>query len=205
MNMIQKADIQDVPVLSAMLARAFADEEFWNWAIGASKISRVEANSRLTQVFKIQLLKFALPDGEVYCNADQTGAALWSAPHQWNMGLFQQILLLPDFMRIVGITGLWQLSRVVELIQKHHPKEPHYYLQVLGVDPIAQGQGLSRYLLHSVLEKCDVQKVPAYLETATPANIALYRHFGFELLKTMHQLPYGAPTLYCMYRVPKNQ
>ncbi len=55
-----------------------------------------------------------------------------------------------------------------------HPKEPHLYLAVLGADPSAQGQGVGSALLRAGLQLADEERWPAYLETATERNVALY-------------------------------
>ena len=61
-----------------------------------------------------------------------------------------------------------------------HLAGPHLYLWVLGVDPEAQGRGIGRALLQDVIGRAEAQRVPVYLETATQANVAMYRRFGFQ-------------------------
>lgn len=58
--------------------------------------------------------------------------------------------------------------------EAHHPDEPHWYLATLGTDPSAQGRGIGSALLADVLERCDREATPAYLETETEANVAFY-------------------------------
>ena len=35
------------------------------------------------------------------------------------------------------------------------------------------------------LERCDRNRLPAYLESTNPRNIPMYRRFGFEILGTI--------------------
>ena len=43
----------------------------------------------------------------------------------------------------------------------------------MGFEPEWQGRGLSTALLRPVLERCDDEKLPAYLEASSPRNRAL--------------------------------
>lgn len=195
---IRLATAADTPDLAKMLARSFAQEEFWTWMVG----THAGVEQRLEQGFATQIRRFALPHQHVWCGIQHQAAALWSPPNGWHLGLLQQAQLLPEFVRLVGIKRLWAVSRVVDITQAVHPKTPHYYLQVLGVDPAQQGQGWSRPLMQVVLDQADRQQVPCYLETATLSNLSLYRRFGFEVMHTLDDLPYGAPTLWGMWREP---
>jgi ribosomal protein S18 acetylase RimI-like enzyme len=66
-------------------------------------------------------------------------------------------------------------------MDRYHPKEPHWYLAMIGVDPSRQGQGLGAALLKATLAQVDEQGLPAYLESSNPANLPLYERHGFEV------------------------
>lgn len=61
------------------------------------------------------------------------------------------------------------------------PPEPHWYLNMLATHPDWQRQGLGGALMSTVFELADEQRLPCYLETETEANVAYYRHHGFEV------------------------
>jgi GNAT superfamily N-acetyltransferase len=61
-----------------------------------------------------------------------------------------------------------------------HPSEAHWYLPLIGVDVTKQGHGYGSALLRHALERCDRDRLPAYLEATTPRNKALYERHGFE-------------------------
>ena len=83
-----------------------------------------------------------------------------------------------------------------------HPPEPdHFYLAAIGVSPAGQGQGIGGALLAPVLEICDRDAVPAYLEASKFANIDYYSRHGFRLTGEI-TLPRG-PTVYPMWRDPR--
>ena len=62
---------------------------------------------------------------------------------------------------------------------EYHLKEPHWYLALLGVDPMKQGRGHGSSLLAYALERVDREGMPAYLEASSPRNKALYERHGF--------------------------
>lgn len=199
MHPIRRADNEDISALAAMLARAFDKDPLWRWITG----SQAGYELRLTQAFATQLRHLALPGGLVWRGTEYQGAALWSAPGQWRLGILQQLRLMPEFVRVTGWRRLWEVSRAIDAVQRAHPTTPHYYLQVLGVDPLHQGQGWSRPFLEKMLVQCDQQSMPAYLETAQESNLSLYQRFGFDVSRMLTDLPGKAPPLWCMWRPPK--
>ena len=60
---------------------------------------------------------------------------------------------------------------IFEQMAKYHPTEPHWYLPLVGVDPAHQGKGHGDALMRHALERCDRDKVPAYLESTNPGNL----------------------------------
>lgn len=82
-----------------------------------------------------------------------------------------------------------------------HPHEPHWYLPLIGVEPMAQGRGLGTALLRHRLERCDAEGLPAYLEATTERNRDLYARHGFEVLRVLQA---GAsPPMWAMLRRPR--
>jgi GNAT superfamily N-acetyltransferase len=59
----------------------------------------------------------------------------------------------------------------------------------VGVPPEAQGQGRGSRLLAPVLDRCDEDGVPAYLEASTADNARLYERLGFESREEVEALP----------------
>jgi GNAT superfamily N-acetyltransferase len=88
------------------------------------------------------------------------------------------------------------------LMDAHHPHEPHFYLPIIGVDPAWQGQGVGSALLQPVLERADLEGMPAYLEATTDRNRALYERHGFDVRDIVY-MPGGGPPLWLMWREPQ--
>jgi GNAT superfamily N-acetyltransferase len=90
---------------------------------------------------------------------------------------------------------------IFEQMDAVHPREAHWYLPLIGVDPAHQGKGIGSALLSQVLNVCDGQKISAYLEATSHRNVALYERHGFE---TVGCIQAGdSPHIIPMLRTPK--
>jgi GNAT superfamily N-acetyltransferase len=118
------------------------------------------------------------------------------------MGLLGQLALLPAILR-VGRADTPRLLKLLTFQEKKHPRQPpHWYLAAIGVAPAWQGRGFGGALMRPVLERCDADGVPAYLEASSPRNRALYERNGFNLLEECRYADDGPP-LWRMWREPK--
>jgi GNAT superfamily N-acetyltransferase len=61
-------------------------------------------------------------------------------------------------------------------------RQPEWVLDLLGVDPGAQGTGLGRMLVADGLARAAADGVPAYLQTYRIENVAWYRTLGFAVV-----------------------
>ena len=105
------------------------------------------------------------------------------------------------FERTVSSAIRGEVLAVMEQMASHHPKEPHWYLPLIGVDPSYQGKGHGDAPMRHALELCDREHAPAYLESTNPRNISLYKRHGFEALVTI-QIG-SSPPLVPMLRKPR--
>ncbi|MFM9500732.1 GNAT family N-acetyltransferase, partial [Streptomyces galilaeus] len=61
------------------------------------------------------------------------------------------------------------------------PTIPMSYLWFIGVDPVAQSQGVGSKLLQDIIDYSNSNNRPIYLETSTVKNLPWYEKFGFEV------------------------
>jgi GNAT superfamily N-acetyltransferase len=194
--MLEKEQIKPA---SEVLSRAFRDDpELLGFIPDASKRQRL-----LLAMFRVAL-HHAIEKGEVYAVSPAIeGVAVWLP---WNVPEI-------SFWRLVRGGGLgllfrggWRFLRKMqkdedfarELRQRLAPF-PHWYLAVLGVDPEFQGRGLASRLLRPRLARLDRERLPAYLETTIKGYVALYRHFGFEVVRE-ETLPGSGVKMWVMVR-----
>jgi ribosomal protein S18 acetylase RimI-like enzyme len=82
-----------------------------------------------------------------------------------------------------------------------HPREPHWYLPIIGADPAYQGRGYGSALLRYALERSDRDGVVAYLEATNARNVSLYKRHGFVEMGRIEAG--GSPPLVPMVRQPR--
>jgi ribosomal protein S18 acetylase RimI-like enzyme len=88
-----------------------------------------------------------------------------------------------------------------EQMGRFHPAEPHWYLPLIGVDPVRQGEGRGAELMKQRLARCDSDHMLAYLEATNSRNLSLYERLGFERLGTIQAG--SSPSMYPMARKPR--
>jgi GNAT superfamily N-acetyltransferase len=192
---VRRARTEERDALAGMLARSFHDDPVMSWFFPDD--GRRMARSRRFFAMRLRQLQ---PQGETYTVDGGAGAAIWALPDEWRLSHWEELrmglALMPALGRRVGVA-----MRGVELIDRAHPRTPHYYLAVLGTDPEAQGQGIGSALLQPVLEACDRDEVPAYLESSKERNIDFYARHGFRVTDEVH-MPDGPP-VWSMWRDPR--
>ena len=135
--------------------------------------------------------------GTAYVSADFCGAALWLPPGvQPNGEALEKV-----FRDTAKPEHLDDLLATFEKMEQGHPREAHWYLPLIGVEPNAQGKGLGAELMRYALARCDQERALAYLESSSPRNIPLYLRHGFEV---MGEIRIGAgPLVTPMVRRPR--
>jgi ribosomal protein S18 acetylase RimI-like enzyme len=192
---VRKAQPADFPALARVLARAFHDDPLTAWLYPRER-SR-ERHARRSFLVSLHRLR---PQNELYTTDDRSGAALWALPGQWREDFRQTVRMVPLLPPLLPRLG--RTMRAMARIEAAHPLELHYYLSVLGTDPPRQGEGIASALLRPVLERCDAERMPAYLETSTERNVAFYAAHGFVERRRL-DLPGGAPPLWLLWRDPQ--
>ena len=194
---VRKAARADVPRLARALARAFDGDPPMRWFL-RDEGRRVE-QARL--MFDVMLRAVHLTRDACYTTENVVGGALWVPPGMWRLGLVQQLRLLPGMIRVFG-RDLPRAQRGLAVMDAGHPQKPHWYLDSLGVEPEWQGRGLGSALMAPVLERCDRERMPAYLNAGSPRSRDLYRRHGFVITEEF-TLPDGGPPLWRMWREPR--
>ncbi|WP_119080151.1 GNAT family N-acetyltransferase [Chitinophaga alhagiae] len=120
----------------------------------------------------------AFGKGTAYIANDFAGAALWLPPGVRSDE--ESLKRLFDENTPGAIKE--DMQRIFERMEKFHPTGPHWYLPMIGVDPVYQGVGVGSALMTEALKAVDRDGAIAYLESSNPGNISLYQRHGFEVI-----------------------
>jgi ribosomal protein S18 acetylase RimI-like enzyme len=167
------ASLSDYDRSIAALVTAFISDPFIRWMFPDAK--------QYLHYFP-QVLKYfagrAFEHGSAYRSEDFKAAALWLppgvGPDEEALGAVMQDGVAPELQG--------EVFAVLEQVGASHPQVAHWYLPAIGVEPMFQGMGYGTALLARGVEVYDGGHVAAYLEATNPANIPLYRRFGFEVV-----------------------
>ena len=183
--------------VAAVLARAFADDPVIAYLFPPGVRRR---EKRLSRFFAMDLPRSERLRG-TWISADGAGAAIWYPPGSWRPHMWEALRQTPAALRVFG-RQLGLASRAQALMREHHPTQPHWYLYYLGTEPQQQGAGIGTATMRPVLELCDRDRLPAYLEASSTRNRALYQRHGFECLDPL-VLSGTGPRMYPMWREPQ--
>lgn len=180
--------------VAAIAARGFYDDPVMSW-IFPDPSTRLDA---LELAFARLAGTFIARDGRVDV-LDGACTALWLAPDPPP----------PPDDPPVAPDRPWHLftEDVIErfttlgaVMEAAHPDDLHWYLGIVASLPEQQGRGLGQRILRPVLDICDREGLPAYLESSNPRNLPFYFRLGFE--QTGEIVVPDGPMLIPMWREP---
>lgn len=191
------ADLEDI---TSVLAAAFADDPVQRWLF-APAAAPDDARRALFEVFTPDY--FWLGHAYVVHVAGTVrGAALWAPPDRNPLqgDRVQELLgALEPHLGQETVPRLGQLARAAE----YRPPVPHFYLGILGVDPVSQSNGLGGTLVAPVLAECDRTGVLAHLESSNPRNVPFYERHGF-VVEADYRCGADGPVMTMMTRQPRS-
>lgn len=193
---IHKLTAADLPQVVEAVARSFYDDPLFTW-IAPDHSDRL---GKLQRGFDLFVRRVWFPQDEAYTTDRLIGAAFWMPPCTWHLGIAAQLRLLPSMTEIAR-RDLPRLVRVLNAFDAKHPHEDHYYLALVGIGPEWQGRGFGSALIRPILERCDRQSIPAYLEASSPRNLALYERHGFTVVEEIRVK--DSPPVWRMWRKPR--
>jgi ribosomal protein S18 acetylase RimI-like enzyme len=183
--------LADVPQAAEVLAQAFIDDPLCAFML-PDRRSRINT-----------LRKFFRAYGQININLQRgygvgdplKGVAYWMPPNQAELSI--NIKALKGFIPLLFTfypLGYFKAREVIKETDRLHQKyarQPHYYLDNLGVLPAEQGKGFSSMLIRPFLDKANQEKVSLYTDTVTEKNVKYYEHFGFECIEECPVLDTG--------------
>lgn len=195
---VMPASEADRGTTAAILARAFIDDPAMAYLFR-------NADARPERLRRFFYLSTHV-DGDPACwnlatdNGIPAAAAMWRPPGAWQTPSSAMLRWLPTLLHTFGFS-LPRALALQSVLESHHPHAPHWYLQYVGCVPEAQGRGLGGAVIRDRLARCDAQRLPAALETATPGNVPIYQALGFTITST-YDIKTG-PKFWTMWRNPR--
>lgn len=181
----------DADALAAILAAAFSDDPVLTWSLGSSE--------PIETIFREMIAGCYLKTGFAHI-VDGAAASLWLPTGGGShLPVSRQIRIGWKVLRAGGFAALRRALGVERIVERSHPKAPHYYLFAVGVLPGHQGRGLGRRIIGEGLAMAHADGAPVYLENSRPRNTPLYEALGFRACAAL-PLPPGAPPLIAMWR-----
>ena len=179
---VREAETGDLSQLSATLADAFAIDPGLQWLAPSQRSER-----RLRRLIEVELEYYVFPAGRALTTGDFRGASLELPPGRWEMTV--PLSAAVGFVRAFG--GRLSRARRLQRLFEARPSSGAALLRSLpGCGDAFSGPGAGTALLRPTLDRCDRERVPAYLEASTERSAALYERLGFVHLGAI-QVPDG--------------
>ncbi len=144
-----------------------------------------QRRNKLPYLFQL-LIRYGLLYGEVYATSPNLeGVAVWLPSEKSYRTLWRNIRsggLLLLFKAGRAVAREYTLGKYFESVRKRCAPAAHWYLPLLGVDPVYQGKGYASILLRAMFGRVDQEHLPCYLETLTEKDVSIYRHLGFGVV-----------------------
>ena len=129
---------------------------------------------------------------------DGDGAAAWIPPGS-DVGLEEMNVATQDAIPALTDDGAVRYHAFWGWLEAHIPAEPHWMLDMVGVDPARQGRGVGSALIRHGLDLAERDGVAAFLETGNPRNVPYYERFGLRVVDE-GDAPDGGPHIWFMRR-----
>ena len=138
---------QDMPAASAVLGKAFLEYPLLRWVFPDETERRA-----MSATFTSIALHVCRRYGEAHASSSRMeGVAGWLPPGKAPFGSWQTLRAVPltTLLRF-GRQGARRLQPFGDFVDRRHREMapfPHWYLQILGVNPEYQGKGVTSRLL----------------------------------------------------------
>ena len=195
------AQKKDIEQLAKVSADAYLDYPLHNWLFGG------EYDAKASELLMEISLKTMLKDAVIYADSEElNGFAVWLP-----FG-FSGTKAIPFFkngaMKLIFHSGPGIIGRLLSYdsysmnLKKEITDNYDWYLFNLCVKKDAQKKGIASKLMRPMLDFCDGERMPAYLETNKAVNVGFYQYFGFDLMKE-EPIPKTSVMHYAMLKRPR--
>jgi ribosomal protein S18 acetylase RimI-like enzyme len=191
---VRKATGDDRSALVDTLTVVFHDDPVFRWWVPDPQRRPLILRS----FFEVVVDVFQ-PHDELYVTEpDPVSTAIWVPPGCQPSG--EEGEQMVGWLVTAAAETADRLLTAFELMEEQHPHGSHAYLFFLATLPQWQSRGIGSALMREVLDRCDRDGIPAYLEATSIDSQRLYLRHGFEVTGEI-RLPDG-PSMWPMWREP---
>lgn len=190
------ATAEDVAAITTSLTGAFFDDPLWGWWTFPDPTGRRERLYKLMHFWASAAARYPW----VRMTDSAEAVAVWVPPGKPEMTDAEEARFGCLIGELLGQRAD-ELNGVFDEFDKHHPKEPHYYLSLWATHPDHTGRGVGTALIRDNLERIDAEEMPAYLESTNPANLPRYEALGFDRRGEFG--PLDGPVITTMWRAAR--
>lgn len=183
----------DTSLAGVIAARGFWDDPVQAWLDPPGDPRRL---ARMTMAFTLAAAGFGARGRIDFLGED--AVAMWLPPDPPQV---EAAPARPDALALFDQAYAERIATLMGTLEAHHPAEPHWYLGLIATVPERRGGGAGSALIGRVLEGCDRDGIPSYLESSNPRNLSFYFRHGYEQIGEI-VLPDG-PSLFPMWRHPQ--
>lgn len=201
---------RDFPKLEKLLTDCFLDDPLYKTLIPDEKIRK----RIMPLLFKCDLVEF-YHTCEIYADSPELNGLIIvsdeDAPYNVFRYFFDEVMaeLKTDgflLMEDPSFNLLRKFTKSRDYFNSSWTKELHcekrLHIIYYAVSPTMRHCGISVKLIDPVIEYADRHGYMISLETHNPANVSIYKHFGYEVFKEIEEVP--GLRQYCLIRRSPN-
>lgn len=173
---MKKAKYTDKALVVDILTKSFETNQSVNYIVKQDEKRIKRLSALMDYSFEV-----CIAFGDVFLSNDNKACALIVYPDKKKATLKSTLLDLKLIFQSVGFENISKTLKREKLISSIQPKIAMSYLWFIGVDPVAQNQGIGGKLLQEIIDYSNNNNRPIYLETSTVKNLPWYEKFGFEV------------------------
>ena len=192
MSAVRKATLAEIGRLCRTAMHAFVDDPVMRWMYPEYESYSEGDGATFDWVFRRWLAY-----DETYTTDDCVALAAFIPPGRPEVEVTNAIPVSEH-----PADRLARFAAIGTIMAANTPPEPHWYLNLLATHPHWQRQGLGTMVMQPIVERCDAEGLPLYLETETEENVAYYGHLGFTV-RDEWDVPLDGPHMWGMIRSPR--